>query len=72
MPYIVYAHFETKCSDPTIASIISGSVHLDTAETVEEAIQKTDMYRQRGAQFDAQYPSSDNRRYGYYFWPHPL
>jgi hypothetical protein len=68
MPYIVYAHFETKCSDPMIASIISGSVHLDTADTVEEAIQKTEMYRQRGAQ----YPSSDNRRYGYYFWSHPL
>lgn len=72
MPYIVYAHFETRCSDPTIASIISGSLQLATTESEAEAKEKTEMYRQRGAQFDVQFSSSDSRRYGYYFWPKPL
>jgi len=73
MPYIVYVHFETRCSDPMISSIIAGSLQLTTTESEAEAKEKTEMYRQRGAQFDVQFPSSsDSRRYGYYFWPlHP-
>jgi hypothetical protein len=71
MPYIVYAHFETRCSDPTIASIISGSLQLATTESEAEAVQMTEMYKKRAADFRAQYPlpESDTSRHGYYFWP---
>ena len=71
MPYIVYVHFETRCSDPMIASIIAGSLQLDTADTVEEAQQKTEMYKKRADDFRAQcpLPETDTSRYGYYFWP---
>lgn len=74
MPYIVYTHFETQCSDPTISAIIAGSLQLATTETEKEAQEQTAIYKQRADDFYAQYPilDKDNRRYGYYFWPHPL
>jgi hypothetical protein len=76
MPYIVYVHFETRCSDPMIASIIAGSLQLGTTESQAEAEQMTEMYRDRAAVCHAQYPGlrgpTDTSRYGYYFWPlHP-
>ena len=76
MPYIVYTHFETRSSDPTVTSIIAGSLQLDTAETAGEAEQLTAMYKKRAEDYRAQnpmfYDPHDTSRYGYYFWPHPL
>jgi hypothetical protein len=69
MPYIVYVHFETRCSDPTIASIIAGSLQLGTTESQAEAEQMAEMYKKRGDDFRAQYPTTDTSRYGYYYWP---
>ena len=74
MPYIVYVHFETRSSDPLSTSIIAGSLQLATTESEAEAVQMTEMYKKRSADFRAQYPfpETDTSRHGYYFWPYQL
>jgi len=76
MPYVIFTHFETRSSDPTITCTIAGSLQLATAETAGEAEQLTAMYKKRAEDFRAQNPEfydpQDTSRYGYYFWPHPL
>jgi hypothetical protein len=74
MPYIVYVHFETRCSDPLSTSIIAGSLRLGTTESQTEAEQMAEMYKKRAEDHRAQYPfpSTDTSRYGYYFWPYQL
>jgi len=70
MVFIIYTSFEVPCSDPSSTSLICGSLHLDTAITEDEAIQKTAMYKQRAVEFHERCPSPGTRKYGYYDWPH--
>lgn len=59
--YLIYTSFETKSS--VSESIIGGSLLLDYAHTEQEAAEKVALYKARGDEFNAKFPSPDRRRY---------
>ena len=61
--YLIYICHTSKSS--VSESIIGGSLLIDHAQTKEEAVAKVAMYKARGDEFAAKFPSSDTRRYVY-------
>jgi hypothetical protein len=59
--YLVYTCFETKGS--VSESIVGGCLLLDRADTEQEAAEKVALYKARGDEFNAKFPSPDARRY---------
>ena len=59
--FLIYTCFNTKSS--VSDSIIGGSLLVDHADTEQEATEKVAMYKARGDEFAAKFPSPDKSRY---------
>jgi hypothetical protein len=55
--YLIYTCFESKRTEHE--STIAGNLLLDHADTLEEAEEKVQMYKQRGNEYDAKIDSRE-------------